>query len=320
MMFNNADPAPPVNNLLQPDIYNRLDAEAIERSRVINTQLDQRLVVQQRIISKYKLAAERFHRREKEKVKDELKRITAKLPAVGRIRDFRSKFLYGARHQADHNDGVPGVSKSVPELHVKKIRGVPEEKPNLPFCERFFIHHLPTKKKYYKAPMSSPPPFVSTAAGVDGRGGEEGGEGGGGEGGITVGNGDGATTGQMPSQSEMPVTQAESVREANSASMRLDTDLRNLSPKRDASPKGKGQLKSPTEMPANRGLLSERELGFDGESRIRDDNRNRRHSVNGRQSPRKSPRREMTRISLPPLKQQNIRLAQSSPELYRGKT
>ena len=53
-MFNDAKPSPPINNLLQPDIYNRLDAEAIERTRVINTQLDERLRVQQKILAKYR--------------------------------------------------------------------------------------------------------------------------------------------------------------------------------------------------------------------------------------------------------------------------
>ena len=42
-----------------------------------------------------RLAAERFHRREKERVEEELVRITTKLPAARRIHDFRNKFLYG---------------------------------------------------------------------------------------------------------------------------------------------------------------------------------------------------------------------------------
>lgn len=53
-MYNDATSSPPVNNLLQPDIYNRLDAEVIERTRVMNTQLDQRLRVQQKILAKYR--------------------------------------------------------------------------------------------------------------------------------------------------------------------------------------------------------------------------------------------------------------------------
>nr|KAG5712838.1 hypothetical protein BaRGS_007435 [Batillaria attramentaria] len=145
-MYNNAY-TPPVNNLLQPDIYNRLDAETIEKTRVANTQLDERLRAQQRIISKYRLAAERVHRREEARVKEELVRISTKLPAASRIRDFRSKFLYGLRRNS-----MPASLQS-----ERRVRGVPEEKADLPFCERYFIHHLPTKKKFYKRRTPTPP-------------------------------------------------------------------------------------------------------------------------------------------------------------------
>jgi hypothetical protein len=45
---------PPINNLLQPDIYNKMDADTIEKTRVVNSQLDQRLNTQQRIIARYR--------------------------------------------------------------------------------------------------------------------------------------------------------------------------------------------------------------------------------------------------------------------------
>lgn len=141
---------PPVNNFLQPDIYNRLDAETIERTRVANTQLGERLRAQERLLSKYRLDAERYHSREKARLRVELLRITDKLPGVHRIKDFRAKLLY------DRYNSVPKVKV---ERH---IRGIPEDKADMPFCERCFIHHLPTKKKYYKQP-TPPPPIVAPA-------------------------------------------------------------------------------------------------------------------------------------------------------------
>ena len=44
---------PPVNNLCVPDIFNKLDADVIERTRVLNSQLNVRLNVQERVIVKY---------------------------------------------------------------------------------------------------------------------------------------------------------------------------------------------------------------------------------------------------------------------------
>ena len=48
------DALPPVNNALLPDIYDKLEADTIEKTRVANTVLDIRLSVEQKVIAKYK--------------------------------------------------------------------------------------------------------------------------------------------------------------------------------------------------------------------------------------------------------------------------
>ena len=51
---------PPVNNACIPDVFNKLDADTIERTRVVNSLLDKRLEVQQKVLSKYRNQAEKF--------------------------------------------------------------------------------------------------------------------------------------------------------------------------------------------------------------------------------------------------------------------
>lgn len=145
MMYGNNSTAPPLNDLLQPDIYSRLDAEAIERTRVANTQLLERLRMQEKVLLRYQRAAELFHARQEALVRRELKRITEQLPASSRIRDFRLRFA---------SAGLPPDPDGVKE---RRVRGVPEERHDLPFCERYFIHHLPNKKKFYKQRTPTPP-------------------------------------------------------------------------------------------------------------------------------------------------------------------
>ncbi|XP_046355828.1 uncharacterized protein LOC124134823 [Haliotis rufescens] len=139
-MESNSNSAPPVNNALLPDIYNKLDADLQERTRVINTQLDKRLSMQERVLNKYRRAAERLYKEESIRVRQDLVKINKKLPAVGNIRNFCLGYI------------------SRKKKHGRKRKGIPEEKIDMPFCERHFIHHLPTKKKFYKQPTPTPPP------------------------------------------------------------------------------------------------------------------------------------------------------------------
>ena len=135
----NSTPAPPPNNAIVPDIYNRLDADAIERTRVANTQLDVRFRIQERVLNKYKLAAERVYRNEATKVREELGRITSSLPAIRHMRNLTMESI-GQKS----NSSTP-----------RRMGSLYEEKLDMPFCERHFIHHLPTKKRYYKKMRSA---------------------------------------------------------------------------------------------------------------------------------------------------------------------
>ncbi|XP_067680942.1 uncharacterized protein [Haliotis asinina] len=139
-MGSNSNSAPPVNNALLPDIYNKLDADLQERTRVINTQLDKRLSMQERVLNKYRRAAERLYNEEAIRVRQDLVKINKKLPAIGNIRNFCLGYI------------------SRKKKHHRKRKGIPEERIEMPFCERHFIHHLPTKKKFYKQPTPTPPP------------------------------------------------------------------------------------------------------------------------------------------------------------------
>lgn len=59
--------APPMNNACIPDIYSKIDADTIERTRVVNAVLQFRLQVQEKLLSKYRLETEKICRKEKEK-------------------------------------------------------------------------------------------------------------------------------------------------------------------------------------------------------------------------------------------------------------
>ncbi|KAK6183001.1 hypothetical protein SNE40_010559 [Patella caerulea] len=141
--MENSVSAPPVNNALLPDIYNRLDAELIERTRVVNSLLDKRLSMQEKVLNKYRRSAEVIYKKETVKIRKELSRIRHSLPTVG----FAHNLNAGLRKDR--------------KVHGRR-RGMPiTEKDENPFCERHFIHFLPNKRKYYfkpKTPEESPTP------------------------------------------------------------------------------------------------------------------------------------------------------------------
>ena len=240
-------------------------------------------------------------------MKDELTRISTKLPAVHRIRDFRNKFLYG--HTLD-SEGVP-----VPEPPPRKIRGVPEEKPQMPFCERFFIHHLPNKKKFYKARTPSPIPFTAVAAAGEG-GAVAVGDGGvlpdllAPDGGAGGGGGATATTEEAQTDVGKEESSAKPATEANESlgqdqgvpsNSVVDSRLRSVPEAGDWSPS-----------PGNAGR------GSGNASRVGNGKHSPRHSSNGSQSHRNSDKRDAGRTILPPIHGQSMRLSQSTPQLFQG--
>ncbi|KAK0059785.1 hypothetical protein Bpfe_010644 [Biomphalaria pfeifferi] len=143
----NSFSAPPVNNALQPDIYNKLDAEVIERTRVANNQLAMRLLLEEKIINKYRNEAERIILLEKTRVAKDLNRISQTLPAMARIRDFDEQFF------------PRGTDRPTSHLKFKrKKKNYLAEKNDDVICHRCYIHHMPLKKKFYTkvSPPSSP--------------------------------------------------------------------------------------------------------------------------------------------------------------------
>ena len=125
--------APPMNNACIPDIYSKIDADTIERTRVVNAVLQFRLQVQEKLLSKYRLETEKICRKEKEKV-----------------REFR---------MAQNHIRTPLGYTTVP----REIPGLTEEKDTRPFCQRYHSHHLPTKSKWFQDILNKSKPRFPTA-------------------------------------------------------------------------------------------------------------------------------------------------------------
>ncbi|KAH9496131.1 hypothetical protein Btru_012136 [Bulinus truncatus] len=150
-MNMNSFTAPPVNNALQPDIYNKLDAEIIERTRVANNQLAMRLLLEEKIITKYRNEAQRIISLEKSRVAQDLDRISQTLPAMARIRNFDDQFF------------PKGPVSSPGARNKRKTKNYLAEKNDDVICHRCYIHHMPLKNKFYNkvSPPSTPTVFDS---------------------------------------------------------------------------------------------------------------------------------------------------------------
>ncbi|ESO91959.1 hypothetical protein LOTGIDRAFT_162963 [Lottia gigantea] len=129
--FESNTNAPPINNALVPDIYNRLDAEIQERTRVFNTLLEKRLMVQEKVLNKHKHDVKVSHDKETFKIRRELSRIRHSLPTVGLVHGL--------------NNGLAERA-----FNKRKMNPLYMEKNDMPFCERHLLHFLPNKRKYYK--------------------------------------------------------------------------------------------------------------------------------------------------------------------------
>lgn len=102
---------PPLNAALLPDMYTRLDAATVEKTRVVNEQLDVRLKLQERTISRHKSDAMKIYNKERRRIRNDVHRM--------RLKD-RKLF-------------EPSEATSKIQLKGKKVGK---------FCERFFYHHL----------------------------------------------------------------------------------------------------------------------------------------------------------------------------------
>ena len=135
--------APPINNLCVPDIYNKLDANVIERTRVINTLLDTKLKVQQKVLTKYKLQAEQMYKRERDRIRHECVGIRRRLPNVSEFdQTVTTKSQIKKMRKVQCHVRTPLLFTTTP----REIKGIPAEKDDRPFCNRYVTHHLPIQK------------------------------------------------------------------------------------------------------------------------------------------------------------------------------
>lgn len=144
---------PPVNNLCVPDIFNKLDADAIERTRVINSQLDVRRQVQERVIVKYKSAAEQRYIRERDRVRKDLRQIVRRLPNYSEIPQLETK-IHRLKKKKRRSNVTP-KHNCVYTTEPLDMKGLADGKEDKPYCDRYFSHHLPTKSKFYKDVLPS---------------------------------------------------------------------------------------------------------------------------------------------------------------------
>lgn len=136
-----AQSTPAINNACLPNIYDKLDADAREKVRVVNSMLNQRLQVQEKIIDKYRRESMKVMLKEKERLRYDLKKIAKKSPSVPDIRylNFMTQYKNG---------------RTLPELKFKGyttephvMKGLQTEKECRPFCDRYYTHHIHTNKQ-----------------------------------------------------------------------------------------------------------------------------------------------------------------------------
>lgn len=143
---------PPVNNACVPDIFNKLDAGAIERTKVMNTQLTFKLQLQEKVLVKYRNAAEQRFLRERDKVRSDLRNIVRRMPNYADIPHLETKVKKLRKAKKEHTKHKHDCVFTTEPLDMK---GLTTEKDDKPFCDRFVTHHLPTKSRYYKDVLHS---------------------------------------------------------------------------------------------------------------------------------------------------------------------
>ncbi|XP_062619601.1 uncharacterized protein LOC134281148 [Saccostrea cucullata] len=144
--------APPINNACLPNKYDRLDAEARKKTKVINGLLDYRLKVQVRTLEKYKRDADKLLKKEKAKIQHELKSFNKKLPHMDDLPYLRLRLPMKTSEENSFKTHV---------TQPKPLKGILSEMEDKPFCDRFFHHHVPgvprieKQKPFYTTSLQS---------------------------------------------------------------------------------------------------------------------------------------------------------------------
>ena len=119
--------SPPVNNNIQTTLCDRLDAVVFEKIRVVNTQLDARLSIQEKIINKYRHDVEKIHARQTRRIKREVKQIRQKKPD----------------YVIDDSDVSTSKSQNTSGTGRQRCMSEPS---NLSYCRRYYSHHYNVKE------------------------------------------------------------------------------------------------------------------------------------------------------------------------------
>ena len=121
---------PPVNNNLQETVYDKLDAIAFEKTRVMNCQLDTRLYLQEKILNKHRKDAQRIHDNQRDRLRREFKKIHTKKP----------DYVY---------DDTDLVTPRTRELNAGPIKLRSLSESNVAnksmHCKRYYAHHYHVK-------------------------------------------------------------------------------------------------------------------------------------------------------------------------------
>jgi len=144
---------PPTNTACMPDIYNKLDANAIEKTKVLNAMLTTRLQVQERVLTRCRAAAELRFERERDRLRLELRNIFRRMPNYADIPHLETKVskLKTSRRRSKQSLLHDCVFTTEP----LDMKGLADDKSDKPFCDRFFDHHAPRKTRLFKDALSS---------------------------------------------------------------------------------------------------------------------------------------------------------------------
>lgn len=128
--------APPINNACVPTIYDKLDADARSKVKVINRMLEKQLVVQEKLIFRYKDDALRMLKQRTNVVKKDLQRILRKYPNMDEM-----PFLSYKLSLTKKKDKNLGMFKAY-STEAIGMKGLSDDKADDPFCDRYYSHHL----------------------------------------------------------------------------------------------------------------------------------------------------------------------------------
>ncbi|KAL3873804.1 hypothetical protein ACJMK2_036889 [Sinanodonta woodiana] len=119
---------PPVNNLIQPTLYDKLNTLVFERTRAVNSHLKTRQMIQEKVINKHQRDVERVYNKETRKMKGEIVKIRYKCPS-----------------SLDHIDASPRNRDSDGSKDGGRLRSLSESSDST-YCKRYYAHHFNIKE------------------------------------------------------------------------------------------------------------------------------------------------------------------------------